>query len=131
MNHNTKYSRIAFPQDLEQHIVRRIHNAERTAARRHFFGLGAVALASLTSLVPITSYLSQALTKSGAYEYISLILSDGTTLVTYWRELSISIAESLPVFGFAVLLGVTALFLWSLGKTVRDARGAFMTTQTI
>ena len=54
--------------------------------------------ASLLGLVPVFKILLNDLTQSGFYEYFSLIFSDGGSMLAYWKELFLSLAESLPIF---------------------------------
>ena len=70
--------------------------------------------ASLVGLVPVFKILLNDLAQSGFYEYFSLIFSDGGSMVTYWKELFFSLAESLPVFSIISTLSLFFIFFLSL-----------------
>ncbi len=113
------------PQGLEASIVHQIHTLERSAARTRFAILGSLAFASFVGIIQSLSYLLQSFSQSGFYHYFSLIFSENS-LATYWKELTFSLVESLPLLGLIMFLSITALFLWSTARALRDARSAFI-----
>ena len=70
--------------------------------------------ASLVGLVPVFKILLNDLAQSGFYEYFSLIFSDGGSMLAYWKELFLSLAESLPVFSIISTLSLFFIFFLSL-----------------
>ena len=50
--------------------------------------------------------------------YFSLIFSDMGSFTTIWRELSISIFESLPIIGIGLFLASLYLLFWSTRRYV-------------
>lgn len=103
---------------LEQDIISKIRKLERKGLFIKQSIFGAVALVSFAGIIPSGLYIAKALSTSGLSGYLSLMFSDVGAL-SYWKELALSILESLPFLGLAIGLGVTGLFLWSLLKTVR------------
>ena len=75
-------------------------------------GFSLLGTLSLLGIFPAFIALSNGLSKSGFYEYFSLLFSSNGELASYWKELSFSLAESLPVIEiiYALLL-VFVLFL--------------------
>ncbi len=67
---------------------------------------------SLSGLIQMLKILSEDITRSGLYEYLSLLFSDGGAIMSLWREFLYSVAESLPLETIA--LSLTLLFLFSL-----------------
>jgi len=64
---------------------------------------------SAVGLIPAFEMLLNNLAQSGFSEYFSLIFSDGGSMLTYWKELSFSLAESLPVM--SIILTLSTLFV--------------------
>ena len=104
--------------DIEKSIILNIHNLEKRSMILEQGLYGLVSLCSLGGLIATVLYINKIISASGTYEYISLIFSDIQAL-TYWRELLLSVADSLPFLGLAMLFGVGALFLWSILKTFK------------
>ncbi len=105
-------------QGLEYDIISRINliKRRRLLVKQGFYGL--VSLFSFAGIIFSVDYIAKYISTSGIYGYIDLVLSDFQTLV-YWKELSLSILESLPFLGFAVGFAVLGIFLWSTLKTFR------------
>jgi len=80
-----------------------------------YFKIGAFSVfgtLSLVGLVPTINTLAVEFSKSGFYEYLSLLFSNNGELASYWKELTFSLAESLPVTEIIyTLLLVFVLFL--------------------
>ena len=70
------------------------------------WSLSFVGLASLGLLVPAFEMLFNDFAHSGFYEYFSLIFSDGGLMLSYWKELSLSLAESLPIMSIIYTLSL-------------------------
>ena len=103
---------------LELTIINKINKLERRKMLKKESVYALISIISFLSIIPSMIYLFNMLSSSGLYSYISLIFSDIETL-SYWKELSFSILESLPFFGIAIVLGMSGIFLWSLLKTLR------------
>ena len=56
------------------------------------------------------------LSSSDFGNYFSLIFSDTNTALAVWKELSISILETLPIFGIGLFLASIYLLFWSARK---------------
>lgn len=103
---------------LEQYIIKKIYKLEN---RKLFIKQSIYGVLSFGSFIGVISsgvYAVKTLAISGVYNYISLLFSDIQAL-SYWKELSLSIAESLPFLAIAICFGICALFLWSILKTVK------------
>jgi hypothetical protein len=123
-----KYCNITFPGDLEVHIIQKIRIVEKRAKIRRLIGLGVVSATSFTGIVTMGIYLGNAMSNSGVTEYVSVVASDSGSIGAYWKELALSVAESLPVLGVIALLTAVGVFMWS-GARVLLARKQYKTTQ--
>ena len=82
-----------------------------------FFSLGAT---SLAGLVPVFKVLSNDLSQSGFYEYSSLIFSDTGLMLSYWKELSFSLAESLPIMSIVFTLSLLFVIFLSIKYVLKQ-----------
>jgi hypothetical protein len=106
-------------------IIGRIHREQIRLARKRFVAFVFASLASLSGVVAVAVLLIRSFVSSGSYHYLSLIFSDGASLLSYWKEIALFMAESLPAVGLAFLFGAGLLFVWSLVRTVKQAEVAF------
>jgi hypothetical protein len=106
-------------------ILARIHSTQKRTAKTKCAFLSAVSLASFAALFPAFQYTWMEFARSGFYEYASLLFSDGTALLPYWKEFSLLLAESLPIFGLMLTFGLIFVFLESLKSTVKNMNVAF------
>lgn len=114
------------PQGLYAAIMMRIELARRRAAQMRTALFGLLALVSTAALVQVVQYAAGQFYASGFYDYLTLILSDHTLVLTYWREFGLSLIESLPSVAILLLLPITAALLWSLVRLVKNARTGFV-----
>lgn len=104
--------------NLEQDIISKIKKLERRSLviKQSIYSL--VSVISLIGTVFSFSYLINIIKVSGAFEYATLIFYD-MSVITYWKELSLSVAESVPFLVLAVSLGIMGIFTWSALRAVR------------
>jgi len=112
------------PTGLEQRILAQI----RWLIRVRLFGFSVLTATSFGGIIGAAVYLIGAFGQSGFHQYLSLAFSDQTVLLTYGKELGLSLIESLPVFGLAAFLAVVAVFIWSLTKITNNNRYAYQWT---
>jgi hypothetical protein len=107
------------PRDgFEQSMLDGIHKLEK---RRFFVKQSLYALISCASFAGVIGsviFALKALSSSGIYDYVSLLFSDIETL-SYLKEFTLSIAESLPFLELAFVFAIVAVFIWSLLKTIK------------
>jgi hypothetical protein len=75
---------------------------------------------SFVGLVPVFKILLNDLTQSGFYEYVSLVFSDTGLMLSYWKELSFSLAESLPIMSTIFTLSLIFIFFLSIKYVVKQ-----------
>ena len=113
---------VQVPSNLRGAIFIRIEKESRKQAMVRFTLFATTAVGSLTSLFFISVSLFKNLIQSGSYNYASLLFSDVTTVLRYWKEFSLSFVESLPILGIAVFLSVSIVFLWTSAKALSTIR---------
>lgn len=93
-------------------VFARIDSEARRSARRHLVVAGVTAVVSLMTLFAVVWQTILAFGQSSFIQYLSLLASDGSSILAFWGELGLSLLESLPLAG---LIGVFAtLFLFML-----------------
>lgn len=70
-----------------------------------------IELISVTGLIKATQKLLTDLSGSGFYEYLSILFSNGTSIFSYWKELTYSLLESLPASGITMSLGLVFIMI--------------------
>lgn len=123
----TLLAEVPPPRGLYEAILARIDAAKRASARVRAGLFGAVAVLSGLALVPAVQYAFAQFYASGFYDYASLLLSDRSLALTYWRELSLTLLESLPALALLLVIPLFAALVWSLLRTVQTARIAYGT----
>ena len=93
-------------------IIFKIDQLQVARARGRILIARIVGGISFVALFPIFVNMVQQLQASGFLNYFSLLFTDGGAMATYWREFSLSLAESLPVFQLAlIILSLLVLFV--------------------
>lgn len=128
MKRNALYTSLAelkAPEALYTVICTRISLLERRTARVRVVLFGVLSVVSLAALIPALQYAGQQFYASGFYDYATLLFSDSSLALTYWREFGLSLTESIPSLALLLLIPIVALLLWSLKRTAQTARTAF------
>lgn len=100
--------------DLVENVWRAIVLHDRCIARVKLWAFSAVGAVSFVGLIPAFKVLLGDLVQSGFYEYFSLIFSDSGLILSVWRELVFSLAQSLPVLSIVFTLSLVFIFFLSL-----------------
>lgn len=114
------------PHRLCGEILARIEAKSRQTAKTRFIALGVISLASVIAMIPAFNYLWQEFFASGFYQYLSVLFLDGNTIFSYWKELALSLAESLPILGLVLFLFTVFVFLGSLKLAVKNTKTIFV-----
>lgn len=110
------------PKNLRQSIITGIAREEKRLAKIYLIKSLTFFCASFTGVILSFRYLLAGLEQSGFYHYLSIIFSGDSVIFAYWKELSYSIAETVPVIGTVVFLTTLGFFIWSGIKTVVTTR---------
>ena len=103
-------------------VLGRIEKHRIVRARIAAFSYGSLVLATLLLVLPVYNYLLAKATESGFSEYLSLFMSDWSSLAGSWRSLMISLIESVPIQGVVFMLGILFVFAFSANKLSKDFR---------
>ena len=95
-----------------------VRNKRNTLLRLWAFSVAG--LASFMGLIPAWKALLNDLTQSGFYEYLSLAFSNGSSVSSYWKEFSLSIAEALPTMSILLSLSLIFIFFLSLKYVMKQ-----------
>jgi Na+-transporting NADH:ubiquinone oxidoreductase subunit NqrE len=109
---------IAPPSNLERIILTRVS----FIVRRRFAFRGLLALGAFSGVIWSLPLIGVAITESGFYSYLSLFISDSGLALTYWRELSLTLVESIPLFTLIIFFGLVTFFFWIIPRVVDDAQ---------
>ena len=117
-----KLRQINPPTELEGVILGKIQEKEKRNAFVQCVVGGIFAIGSCIGTISAFLYMGKSIGTSGFYEYVSLLFSDSGSLLSYWKEFSMSLAESLPLFGLTIALILIGIFIWSLSKTTKNVK---------
>jgi hypothetical protein len=120
MNNKTLFTEITPSEGLTQAILWRIEMERRRVARFRFIGMGAVAGLSAIAMVPTAQYTMGEFYQSGFYQYSSLLFSDGGSMLPFWKEFTITLAESAPLLGITLSLALVFVLLGSLQSVFKN-----------
>lgn len=120
MNNKTLFTEITPPEGLTQAILWQIEMERRRIARFRFVGMGAVAGLSALAMVPTAQYTMAEFYQSGFYQYSSLLFSDGGSALSYWKELTLILAESAPLLGITLSLALIFVLVGSLQSAFKN-----------
>lgn len=116
----SKLAKLEPSKGLESKILLRIAAEEKKAAKISAVYSWGSAVASLGLSVWAGIYLAKSFKESGFWEYFSLLISENAAIAGYWKELTFSLAESLPILGTMAMLSSLALLIWSLSKAFKN-----------
>ncbi len=127
-NKNQLFSTVEPSENLKVSIIKEIKKREIIRAVYKIAFSSAVSLTSVSVAIIFVVNVVKDFYQSGLYEYISLMFSDGTSLISYWQTYLISVAESLPIIQITVVLASILSFIWSLNivlPALKDTRRIF------
>ena len=106
--------------NLALNIWDEISLKSKRRAQLKFGAFSIIGFMSFLGLIPAFEALFNNLSRSGFYEYFSLIFSDGGTILSYWKEFLFSLVESLPTMSIALTLSLICICFFSLKYLVRQ-----------
>lgn len=113
---------IEVPDDLVQGILNRVDGKIRQQSRVKALSFSLISTTSLIISIPIIKAVITSFTQSGIYNYLSLIFSDSDIVITYWKEILMTIAESIPAISVIALLSIATIFIWSTVSATREVK---------
>jgi hypothetical protein len=106
---------------LSDSILLIIEAQEKRNARINLWIYSTIGTFSLVGLFPVIRLLISDFAQSGFYEYLSLAFSDNRALL-YWKEVNLSLTESLPMTSIIFSLALVFIFILSLRFIARNIR---------
>lgn len=119
----SRLSRHAAPAGLRESVRARVALVERRATYLRSAGFITLALASFASLALSCEYAWSSIISSGFGQYVSLLFTDSSAVLSSGRELGFSLVESLPALGIALALAALAASVWSVARLIALSRG--------
>jgi len=98
----------------------RIVKREKRLTRNRLYFFSLLGVFSLAGAVPVFKILLGELAQSGFYDYLSVASSGQGILIAYWRELALSLSESLPAMNLAYSAILVFVFFLSLRFAIKQ-----------
>jgi hypothetical protein len=117
-----RINQVEPPKDLLGSILSKIEFQEAKTAKNKSLFFGVISLFSTIALIPAIQFTIQEFSQSAFYSYLSLAISDGDMIIKYWKEFSLSLAESAPLLGITITLAIILALLGSLKLTISSFR---------
>ncbi len=107
---------------IREAILTRIHKRQKLEARAWFAGSVFVGLASIAGIFLSVQYTIQEVYLSNFYQYLSLIFTDGGSILPYYKDFILTLAESIPLVGITAMLALVVILLSSLTIAAKKTR---------
>jgi hypothetical protein len=114
--------KLGLPKGLRGRILVSIKHEEIRRARIYVLVALSTTIFSLLGVVFAFKYMIQGFYQTSFYSYFSLLFSDPDIALSYWKELSLSLVEALPLLGITLSLVAVAILLTSLRVFVRKVK---------
>jgi len=119
---------ITPPKGLHELILVRINIEEKCLVKIRTWIFGSSTAVSFGLSLWAVVYFIKSVNETGFWQYFSLIFSENGAMLAYWRELTLSLAESLPIVSLIIFLTTTGFFVWSFANMLRKDTNVFMLT---
>lgn len=115
---NQLFSLIEPSQNLKSSIINKIkiEETKRTIYKMVFSSVASLASVSV-AIIFIINIINDA-SQSGLTNYLSLLLSDGASILSYWQSYVLSVAESLPIIPITIVVASILIFVWSISSVI-------------
>jgi hypothetical protein len=105
--------------EIESRVMVRIERS-RVFHARIYFGLHVVSIfVAVAVCVPVAQSFMTTASTSGLDSYLSLLTSDGSYVISSWKDLSLSIVETFPIIQTTFILGLVLVIGNSLRRGTR------------
>ncbi len=109
---------VSTPPGLLKRVLLAIEHKQRMARLWRIRISVAISAVSLAALIPASTALANSFALSHFTSYLSL-LTDSAAL-TYWKEISVSILESVPAATLTMTVALVGVLLWSMRMAIRS-----------
>lgn len=108
--------------EIFSRVNQRINRRRLVAFRYKFLCYVMCLLAACLIFKPAFNIAMESATHSGLFDYLSLFAYGGTQTFFVWKELMLSVIESLPTAEISALLAVLLVFVYSLRHVVSASK---------
>jgi hypothetical protein len=125
MEHNDwgiYFKELPIPAHLTERVLCAVHVRQKHLLIYRYIFLGILSAGSFVGSVFAYISLAHSFAQSGFLQYISLMFSDGGTLMSAWKDFLLVLAESLPLFETAVFLAALTVCVLALYKVTKVRR---------
>jgi ABC-type microcin C transport system permease subunit YejE len=105
--------------DIITAVLGRIKHARIVRARLHAALHGSLIILAIIAFIPAVGNLMASADHSGFSSYVSLIVSDGSSMLGAWQPFVLSIVDSAPILEIGIILGLLLIFANSLRRGSR------------
>lgn len=116
------------PAELADRVFQHIQKRMLARDRQQGYFWGTFFVFSLGAFISSAVYAYDAFKASNFGSYFSLIFSDTGSIAHWWKQLGLSLIESLPLLGVITLLASISVLLWSLRKFAKHTGNFSFTT---
>jgi hypothetical protein len=111
--------------DLYEKIVKKIDLRRKITSRRRFFVFSILFALSLFAIIPSVKMLINDFSSSGFLQFLSLLFTDSTTILNYWKSFALILLESLPIMSTVIFFGAVFVMLESIRFLSKDIKFVF------
>lgn len=120
-----RLAKVRAPSGLHRSVIAQIDEARLRIMRIKFAVFSTLGFASGVALFALVSSTSAKLLESGFINYASLLFSDSGAVLSYWREFSITLIESLPLLGLTLILLALLTLLQAFRLAAKNSSALF------
>jgi len=118
------------PSEFCEQVYVRIEHAAAKHVRDQKYLWGSFFIASLSAFIASCFYAFQTFAASSFGSYFSLIFSDTRSIGLVWKELGLSLIESLPIVGIGIFFVSMLAVLYCLRNFSKQTNHFFTSTIT-
>lgn len=123
---NTHFNAPEPPVGLFHKIIARIREEHRLMSiRRRIFVFSSLSIISIAALIPIFNWTHQSFSEAGFFQFLSLIFTDTSVVLAYWKSFVMTLTESFPIISATVFLAMLAILLALLKSLAKNIQVVF------
>lgn len=111
--------------ELRKNILLQVVKEEGRRAKNYLLVSLITSTASIVGVVFAAQYVVQAIFQTSFYRYFSLLFSDSDIVLSYWRQFTLSLVESLPFFAVTLVLVAIVVLMVSIRVFANNTRRSF------
>ena len=119
---NQIFDMIEPSKNLKSSIMFKIRKEEIKIAIYKIVAGSVASLASISVAIIFLLNIVNDAHQSGLSDYLSLLLSDGASLLSYWQSYAMSVLESLPIIPIAIVVASIGVFVWSVNMALTNLK---------